>query len=149
MSRIGRGARAQQTVGSSDTYRQDAVTAFSHSRGDVYRHGTDLPVEQSCENRVQPFDKKYFAWWFPQIRIMIHPVPPRQEGRIAIVTTREAGCDGRNGGAHDQSCGRTTLLRTAKSRGPDTPTLVSSEQSDLLVMGARKPGPQGEHEGQR
>jgi len=36
---------------------------------------------------------------------------------------------------------RTTLLRTAKSCGPDTPTLVSSERNDLLHDGARKPGP--------
>jgi hypothetical protein len=28
-------------------------------------------------------------------------------GVCAIVTTREAGCDGRDGDAHDLSCGRT------------------------------------------
>jgi len=47
------------------------------------------------------------------------------------------------------SCGRTAPRRTAKSCGPDTPTLVSSEQNDLFATGARKPGPRGEHEGNR
>jgi hypothetical protein len=49
-----------------------------------------------------------------------------KRGVCAIVTTREAGCDGRDGDAHDLSCGRTALMLTAKSCGPDTPTLVSS-----------------------
>ena len=41
------------------------------------------------------------------------------------------------------SCGRTTPRRTAKSCGPDTPTLVSSAQMMISrVMGARKPGSQ-------
>src|SRR5262249_3471147 len=40
-------------------------------------------------------------------------VPPRHEGRIAVVTNVEAGCGGRAG--HDR---RTWLARTAKSCGP-------------------------------
>ena len=36
------------------------------------------------------------------------------------------------------------LSRTAKACGPDTPTLVSSEQNGLLVTGARQPGSRGE-----
>jgi hypothetical protein len=47
------------------------------------------------------------------------------------------------------SCGRTALLRTAKSCGPDTPTLVSSRREMIApMMGARKPGSQ-EREGHR
>jgi hypothetical protein len=40
-------------------------------------------------------------------------------------------------------------MRTAKSCGPDTPTLVSSWRDDLADDGARKPGPRGEYEGNR
>jgi hypothetical protein len=36
---------------------------------------------------------------------------------------------------------RTTLARTAKSCGPDIPTLISSLQNDLQATGATKPGP--------
>jgi hypothetical protein len=43
-------------------------------------------------------------------------VPPPSEGRIAIVTDVGSGCDGRTGRAR----------RTAKSCGPDPPTLGSS-----------------------
>jgi hypothetical protein len=48
------------------------------------------------------------------------------------------GCDGRVG-----LDGRAMPMRTQKSCGPDTPTLVSSAQNDLRAMGARKPGSQG------
>jgi hypothetical protein len=40
-------------------------------------------------------------------------------------------------------------LRTAKSCGPDTPTLVSNWRQFPLMTGARKPGPRGEREGNR
>src|SRR6202011_1534261 len=50
-----------------------------------------------------------------------NPVPPPFEGRFAIVT--DAGRDAVDaGGAKDEGA----VLRTAKSCGPDTPTLVSS-----------------------
>jgi len=45
---------------------------------------------------------------------------------------------------------RASFVRTngaeadVKACGPDTPTLVSSGQNDLLATGARKPGPRGE-----
>ena len=50
-------------------------------------------------------------------------IPPFRatEGRFAIVTKRGAECDGR--GCFKR---RMKRLRTAKSCGPDTPTLVSS-----------------------
>ena len=33
-----------------------------------------------------------------------------------------------------------------KACGPDTPTLVSSGQNDLLATGAKEPGPRGERD---
>ena len=43
-------------------------------------------------------------------------------------------------------CGRTALMRTAKSCGPDTPTLVSSLAVTIReTTGANKPGPRGDH----
>jgi hypothetical protein len=38
--------------------------------------------------------EKYFAFVFSEI-MFLYVVLPRHEGRIAIVTTREVGCDGR------------------------------------------------------
>src|SRR6266850_3148304 len=70
-----------------------------------------------------------------------HPTPP--EGRIAIVTDAGCGCGGRGsvrratwlqGGSckwpvSDQTASRrTALTRTAKSCGPDAPTLASSSR---------------------
>ena len=47
---------------------------------------------------VQPFREKYLACAVGQISGLEsrHPALP-EEGRIAIVTTRGAGCDGRDG----------------------------------------------------
>jgi hypothetical protein len=74
-------------------------------------------------------------------------VPPRlgMRGVCAIVTTREAGCDGRGRSARKSLHGRLMLARTAKPCGPDTPTLVSSWRDVSPMTGARKPGPRGEH----
>jgi hypothetical protein len=62
-----------------------------------------------------------------------------KRGVCAIVTKREAGCDGRDGDARDFSCGRTALMRTAKSCGPGAPTLALSEQNDLFATVATSP----------
>ncbi len=43
--------------------------------------------------------------------------------------------------------GRMMLQRTAKSCGPDAPTLVSSWRSNPSMTVANKPGHRGEHEG--
>jgi hypothetical protein len=51
----------------------------------------------------------------------IDAVPRPQEGRCASSRTLGAGCDGRGSDAR-----RAALLRTAKSCGPDAPTLASS-----------------------
>ncbi len=58
--------------------------------------------------------------------------------------TLGAGCDGRGGFER-----RMQLSRTAKSCGPDTPTLVSSFGDCPRVTVAREPGHRGEHEGNR
>jgi hypothetical protein len=73
------------------------------------------------------------------------------EGRIAIVTTREAGMRWTQAAARASfSCGRTALTRTAKACGPGLPTLRPSRAVTIrAAMGARKPGPQGEREGNR
>jgi hypothetical protein len=69
---------------------------------------------------VQPLSEKYFASRFGRnsfIDSVIHPT----EGRIAIVT--DAGLDAMDAdGATDER----VILRTAKSCGPDAPTLASS-----------------------
>jgi len=48
-------------------------------------------------------------------------------------------------GAADESAG----LRTAKSCGPDAPTLASSWRNYPLTTVAKKPGHRGEHEANR
>ncbi len=58
-----------------------------------------------------------------QIRLYDLPSRPTEEGRLAIVT--DAGRDAVDaGGAKDESAD----LRTAKSCGPDAPTLASSSR---------------------
>jgi hypothetical protein len=63
------------------------------------------------------------------------------EGRLAIVT--DAGRDAVDaGGAKDESAG----MRTAKTCGPDAPTLAASSRRGARATVARKPGRRGEHE---
>jgi hypothetical protein len=69
---------------------------------------------------VQSSRKKYFCFSEMQISLLIrasHPI----EGRFAIVTSVAVGCGGR--GLRN---GRVCMRRTAKSCGPDAPTLASS-----------------------
>ena len=74
----------------------------------------------------------------PAVRIIRTIVPSHSEGRLAIVT--DAGRDAMDaGGASDEGAG----LRTAKSCGPDTPTLVSSWRSYPPMTVTRKPGSPG------
>jgi hypothetical protein len=66
------------------------------------------------------------------------PVP--LEGRFAIVTN--AGRDAVDaGGAFDER----RCLRTAKSCGPDAPTLASSRRDEAQTTVTRKPDHRGEH----
>ena len=80
---------------------------------------------------------------FTNIRncVLTGAVPPPLEGRIAIVTDEEAGCDGRVGVAR-----RAARARTAKSRGPDAPTLASSLEGKAPQRrrGLSSPAPRGE-----
>jgi hypothetical protein len=53
--------------------------------------------------------------------------PVSHEGRFAVVTDVEAGCGGRvDVAAWLVHADEQQSMRTVKSRGPDTPTLVSS-----------------------
>jgi len=75
---------------------------------------------QFFEPSVQPLSKKYSD--FPKAQITLYPQPSRPtEGRCA--TSRNAERDAVDAGcALDGRCS----LRTAKSCGPDAPTLASS-----------------------
>ncbi len=115
--------------------------------------------------------QKYFASPVGQIisTNSRHPTPP--EGRIAIVTDVGEGCGGRGsvlratgsqGGSMrpvsgHQASGREMLQRTAKSCGPDAPTLASSSRSCVgptglrqnlnpLTTVAKEPGHRGERD---
>jgi hypothetical protein len=92
---------------------------------------------------VQSSLQKYFTSPVGQIISTSSRHPTPQEGRIAIVTDAGCGCGGRGsvlratglqGGSmrpvsDHQASGREMLQRTAKSCGPDAPTLVSSLRS--------------------
>src|SRR5579863_269049 len=72
---------------------------------------------------------------------------PWIEGRFAIVTKRWARDAVDAFGARDERSDK----RTAKSCGPDIPTLISTRDNALHCAGTetRKPGLRGEHEGSR
>jgi hypothetical protein len=72
--------------------------------------------------------------------------PAPFEGRFAIVT--DVGCGMR--WTRAALLTRALTLRTAKSCGPDAPTLASSlRKTNPLMTVANKPGHRGEHEGNR
>src|SRR5450432_2346667 len=130
----------------------------------------DLPDRLSGDFDVESCLQKYFASPVGQIisTNSRHPTPP--EGRIAIVTDAGCGCGGRGsvlramgsqGGSmrpvsDHQASGREMLQRTAKSCGPDAPTLASSLRSGLGPTGRRQtifagdggkqPGHRGEYD---
>jgi transposase len=119
---------------------------------------------------VQSHLQKYFTSPVGQIisTSSRHPTPP--EGRIAIVTDAGCGCGGRGsvlratglqGGlrpvSDQQHADERCCSRTAKSCGPDAPTLASSSRSCVgptglrqnlnpLMTVAREPGHRGEHD---
>src|ERR1700730_9408785 len=71
---------------------------------------------------VQPFAKKYFPCAVGQITSTSFRRPAPERGAYAqSPRTLGAGCDGRVGVAR-----RAIPMRTAKSCGPDAPTLASS-----------------------
>jgi hypothetical protein len=60
---------------------------------------SDLPDGRPLQIPVHPLAKKYFASPFAKISIIDSAVPPRAEGRFAVVTNVGAGCDGRDSDA--------------------------------------------------
>jgi hypothetical protein len=119
--------RRGQQGGSSASWHAAAIAPSS-----------DLPDGQFCDFAVQPLPQKYFAFSETQISCSVPAVPPPQEGRFAIVTDVERGM-------------RWTLwcreasapMRTAKSCGPDAPTLASRSRvypADDGGKRARSPG---------
>jgi hypothetical protein len=81
---------------------------------------TGKSVDRVGDLPVQPYLQKYFCFSEMQIRLSDLPSCPT-EGRFAIVTdARRDAVD--VGGAKDEGAG----LRTAKTCGPDAPTLASS-----------------------
>jgi hypothetical protein len=95
---------------------------------------------------IQATPEKYFCFVLSEI-MLVCPRPASQEGRFAVVTDVECGmrwacrcC------SVVDPCRRTALMRTVKSRGPDTPTLVSRLRRRSRVAQAtvaKKPGAPG------
>jgi hypothetical protein len=132
----------------------------------------DLPVGRFVERGVQPCLQKYFGFRTPQITSRTLAIPSHTEGRFAIVTDVGTGCGGRGsvlramglqGGffesvSDQRAGGREMLQRTAKSCGPDAPTLASSlvegksarpgaDKPDIREMTvAKEPGHRREHD---
>ena len=93
---------------------------------------------RSNSRRVQPLLKKYSYFPKPQISCISLAILSHR-GAFRERHERGAGCGGR-GGALDGRC----LQRTAKTCGPDTPTLVSSLRSDPRNDGGKKADHRGE-----
>ena len=85
-----------------------------------------MPDGQISDLLVESPLQKYFGFRQTQITSRIPVIPSHTEGRLAIVTN--AGRDAVDaGGAKDESA----YSRTAKSCGPDAPTLVSSSRKQF------------------
>jgi hypothetical protein len=108
-------------------YRTDASWAVTLN-GFQGRQTADRQLPPAAIDHSGPRQRHLFFSEYPKCRfspdpnqfyICSRPVPP--EGRLAIVT--DAGRDAVDaGGASDEGA----FLRTAKSCGPDAPTLASS-----------------------
>jgi hypothetical protein len=95
-----------------------ACRASKPHYGATANRPVDLPDGLFGRLPVQPLCKKYFCSRATQITSK-SPLSRPTEGRFAVVT--DAGRDAVDaGGAADESAG----LRTAKSCGPDAPTLA-------------------------
>ena len=76
---------------------------------------------------VQSSLQKYFGSLLTQITCLSFAIPAHTEGRFAIVTDVGQGMRWtRQRRSANTLRGRTMLMRTAKSCGPDAPTLASS-----------------------
>src|SRR5450755_4029487 len=92
----------------------------SFANSDSILCSTNLPDGQITQKSVKPLWQKYSD--FPKLQISLYSSRPvLLRGTFANVTNVGAGCGGRSG-ARDGRCS----LRTVKSCGPDTSTLVSS-----------------------
>jgi len=89
---------------------------------DGFRKGSTHPTARRANQQkpVQPPLQKYFC--FSETKIRLYDLPSRPtRGAVRDRHGRGAGCGGR--GCADR---RTALMRTAKTCGPDAPTLASS-----------------------
>ncbi len=108
----------------------------------------DLPDGLPGRFRVQCHQQKYFASPFGRNRFMDSAIPSHTEGRFAIVTDVGHGMRWtRQRFARDGIAGRVErlvsdhrhadercCLRTAKSCGPDAPTLASSSRDGKSAL---------------
>jgi len=118
--------------------REGAVAIVPFPR---LRDQTDLPDGRTAQIRVQSFSQKYFAFPVGQIKSTTRAIPFRKRGVAHVINAGRDAMDA--GGARDVRAAsafakasadwrkpRRSLwrrrARTAKSCGPDTPTLVSS-----------------------
>jgi hypothetical protein len=127
-----------------------ALHRVRDTRNLLSQRWSDLPVGRFVDRAVQPLLQKYFAMLVGQIisTNSRHPVPHRgafrdRHGRRARDAVDAAAFCARWDRRVDQEIferstarGRETLLRTAKSCGPDAPTLVSS----LAEFRSARPG---------
>jgi hypothetical protein len=118
------------------------------------RPGGDLPVGRFVDRAVESFfgfSERYFCSHLTQITSRTFRIPPHQRGvsrssrtRGAEAVDAAAFCAQRDCRAGDepvsdhQASGREMLQRTAKSCGPDAPTLVSSLRSCVGPTGLRQ-----------
>jgi len=103
---------------------------------------TDLPAGRRSRFCVQPRPQKYSCSRLTQITSISLAVPAQHRGAFRDRHERRAGDAVDAGCAFDESAG----LRTAKSCGPDAPTLASSVRSNPQATVANKPGHRGERE---
>ena len=103
------------------------------------RQNADLSRRINVIWAVQSQLKKYSALSRPQITSIFPPVPSLKRDASRSSRTLGAGCDGRLGDAR-----RAAPWRTAKSCGPDAPTLASSWRKQVFAgdggKKARSPG---------
>jgi hypothetical protein len=97
---------------------------------------SDLPV--TCLS--SPLCKNILIFRRPK-SLLYFPPSRSPEGRFAIVTNVARDVVDA-GDAKDEG----VCLRTAKSCGPDAPTLVSSRRDEAQTTVTKKPGHRGEHE---
>ena len=134
---------------------KNAAPRPGHERNLLSPQSSDLPDGRPLGRAVESyfgFSERYFCFHTPQITSRTFRIPSHTEGRFAIATDVGAGCGGRGsvlramgsqGGSmrpvsDHQASGREMLQRTAKSCGPDAPTLASSSRSGVGPTGLRQ-----------